>query len=91
MTLTFSGQINQYLTQESQSSLTSPVLDCKGFTGTSCEQPLPDQRWIQRTTWDWNDFTASLLWRHIGSVWAEPPEVSWRLRAVPEDRLVRLP
>ena len=30
--------------------------------------------WTQRTTWDWNDFTASLLWRHTSGVDIEIPE-----------------
>lgn len=72
-TLDFSGNINKYLTQESLSSSTVPVLDCKGYYGTSCD-PLSDLRWIQRTTWAMDDFTVSLLWRHINSVDVEPGE-----------------
>ena len=71
--LAFSGNINKYLTQESQSSDTVPVLDCKGYYGTSCD-PLSDLRWIQRTTWSYDDLTVSLLWRHIDSVDVEPGE-----------------
>jgi iron complex outermembrane receptor protein len=33
-------------------------------------------RWTQRTTWNWNDLSASLQWRHIGSVDRELPEVA---------------
>jgi outer membrane receptor protein involved in Fe transport len=75
-TLTFTGQINHYLTQESQSNDTAAVIDCKGFYGTSCGQPLPEDRWVQRTTWDFKDFTASMLWRHLGSVETEPAEIA---------------
>lgn len=75
--LSFSGNINKYLTQESQSSDTVPVLDCKGYYGTSCD-PLSDLRWTQRTTWTMDDWQVSLLWRHIGSVSVEPGERALR-------------
>jgi outer membrane receptor protein involved in Fe transport len=78
--LTFSGNINKYLTQESQSSDTTPVLDCKGFYGTSCD-PISDLRWVQRTTWNWNDLTVSARWRHIDSVDVEPGERDLRFPA----------
>ncbi|WJG08988.1 TonB-dependent receptor [Aliiglaciecola sp. LCG003] len=78
--LAFSGNINKYLTQESQSSNTVPVLDCKGYYGTSCD-PLSDLRWIQRTTWSYDDLTVSLLWRHINSVEVEPLERDLRFEA----------
>ncbi len=65
--LRFSGNITRYLTQESQSSGDTPVIDCKGYFGTSCD-PLSDTRWTQRTTWSYEAFTVSLLWRHINSV-----------------------
>jgi outer membrane receptor protein involved in Fe transport len=66
--LTISGNYNKYLTQESQSSALTPVLDCLGFYGTSCGGPLPEDRWIQRTTWSVGMFDLSYLWRHTGSV-----------------------
>lgn len=69
--LSFSGDINKYLTQESQSSVTTPLLDCLGRYGTSCGGPLPKIRWVQRTTWKKGDFTASALWRHQGAVSVE--------------------
>ncbi|MGH8284813.1 MAG: TonB-dependent receptor domain-containing protein [Steroidobacteraceae bacterium] len=65
--LGFSGNVNKFLTHERLSSAFVPVLDCLGRYGTSCEGPKPEVRWIQRTTWDYRDFQASLLWRHIGS------------------------
>jgi len=71
--LSFSGNINKYLTQESQSSSTVPVIDCKGFYGTSCD-PVSDVRWVQNTTWAWNDLSLNLQWRHIASVDVERPE-----------------
>ncbi|MBF7074510.1 TonB-dependent receptor [Glaciecola sp. MH2013] len=75
--LNFSGNINKYLTQESQSSDNVPVVDCRGFYGTSCT-PISDLRWIQRTTWSLDELTVSLQWRHINSVDVELPEASIR-------------
>lgn len=71
--LNFSGAVNKYLTQEKRSDSLTPVIDCKGFYGTTCD-PISDLTWTQRTTWSWNDFTASLLWRHTDSVDIEIPE-----------------
>jgi outer membrane receptor protein involved in Fe transport len=71
--LQFSGMVNKYLTQERRSDALTPIIDCKGFFGTSCD-PISDLTWTQRTTWDWNDFTASLLWRHTSGVDIEIPE-----------------
>lgn len=73
--LTFAGTINKYLTHEYLSAATSPVVDCKGYYGTSCGGPLPDIRWVQRTTWNYNNFDVSLLWRHFGSVDRERPDL----------------
>lgn len=78
--LDFAATINKYLTQESQSTDAVPVLDCKGFYGTSCD-PISDLRWIQRTTWTMDDFTVSLLWRHIDAVDVEPGERDLRFEA----------
>jgi outer membrane receptor protein involved in Fe transport len=74
--LTFSGNVNHYLTQESQSSSTTPVLDCLGYYGTSCGNPLPETRWIQRTTWSVGMFDFSYLWRHLGGVDIERVQVN---------------
>ena len=39
--------------------------------------PLPETRWIQRTAWHFKeDFMVSYLWRHIGSVDIEAPQVA---------------
>lgn len=73
--LSFSGMVNKYLTQESKSDALTPIIDCAGFYGTSCD-PVSDMRWTQRTTWNWNDITASLSWNHIGSVDIERPEAA---------------
>ena len=76
--LKFTGDYNHYLKQESQSSdssVVTPVIDCLGYYGTSCGNPLPVDRWIQRTTWDWNLLEVSYLWRHLGEAEREKPEV----------------
>lgn len=77
--LKFSADYNHYLKQESQSSTSSvvtPVIDCLGYYGTSCGNPLPADRWIQRTTWDWNLLDVSYLWRHLGTAKREKPELA---------------
>lgn len=66
-TLSFSANIHQYLTQESQSRDTTPVIECKGFYGTSCD-PISEISWVQRTTWAWNDLAVSARWRHLGAI-----------------------
>ncbi len=80
-TLSFNGQINHYLTQEQQSVDTSPVIECAGYYGTSCGLPISEDRWVQRTTWDYKNFTASMLWRHLSSTKVEPVEASGTFEA----------
>ena len=58
---------HQYLTNEFQTTSLSAVVDCKGVYGTSCD-PVPEFRSVLRTQWYRQDFDASLLWRHIGSM-----------------------
>jgi len=72
--LAFSLNANWYLTHESQSSSTAPVIDCKGRYSASCN-PLPDFRFVQRTTWSFGDFEIGYLWRHIGEI-SIPPELA---------------
>jgi outer membrane receptor protein involved in Fe transport len=60
--------VNKYLAQDTRSDPTLPVIDCLGVYSTTCGGPTPDIRWIQRTTWDFNQFQASLLWRHMAAV-----------------------
>jgi len=73
--LQFSGMVNKYLTQESQSDALTPVIDCNGYFGTSCD-PVSELRWTQRTTWNWGDLTASLQWRHTDEIDVERPEAA---------------
>ena len=72
--LTFSGNYNLYFTNESKADKTTPVLDCLGYYGASCGNPLPESRFIQRTTWNWGNFEASYLWQYIGSTEIEPAQ-----------------
>jgi iron complex outermembrane receptor protein len=65
--LSFSTNINKYLTNERRSGPTSDIIDCNGFFGTDCS-PTPDLRFIQRTTWSMDDFTVSALWRYSSAV-----------------------
>lgn len=74
--LTFQAAVNKYLTQESLSSSASKVIDCNGFYGTQCGNPLPEMRWTQRTSWTKGPFGVSLLWRHLGSAKIEPTQLS---------------
>ena len=66
---------HQYLTQEFQTTASSPTVDCKGRYGTSCD-PVPEFRSTFRTQWIRDDFNASLLWRHIGGMDAQVNEAS---------------
>ena len=66
---------HQYLTNEFQTTALSPTVDCKGFYGTSCD-PVPEFRSTLRIGWNLNDFDASLLWRHIGSMKAQTNEAA---------------
>ncbi len=74
--LSVEANVNQYLTQESQSSSLNPVIDCRGYFGTQCGGPRPKTRFIQRTTWDYSGFDVSYLWRYLGSVSREPVEAA---------------
>jgi iron complex outermembrane receptor protein len=73
--LAISWNGNYYLTNESQSASTSPVTDCNGFYGTTCD-PVPTTRWVQRTTWSYNNWDFGYNWRHIGSMDAEANEAA---------------
>ena len=73
--LTFAFNGNQYVTQESQSATFLDPIECLGFFGNQCGNPLPEIRWTQRTTWEIGDFQFSYLWRHLGEVSAEPVQI----------------
>ena len=80
---------HQYLTNEFQTTSLSPVVDCKGFYGTSCD-PVPEFRSVLRTQWYRDDFDASLLWRHIGGMDMQSNEANGAFRSVPQCRLAGL-
>lgn len=74
--LSFSGNVNKYLTHEFQSLGALPVVDCNGFYGTSCQNARPEIRMIERTTWNFNDLSLSAQFRYMGPVDVEPPEAA---------------
>jgi iron complex outermembrane receptor protein len=65
--LSFSTNINKYLTNERQSSDVSAVIDCNGFYGSDCS-PTSELRFIQRATWSMDDYTVSALWRYSSAI-----------------------
>ena len=73
--LGFAYNGNIYLTNEFQTTAASPVVDCRGFYGTSCN-PVPKYRHTARFTWDVDPFNASLLWRRIGAMEAQQNEAA---------------
>jgi len=64
---------HKYLTNQFQTTALSPVVDCKGRYGTSCD-PVPEFRSTFRVNWIRDSLDASLLWRHIGSMDAQANE-----------------
>lgn len=46
--------------------------ECVRFYSVSCDPVLPKWTWNVRTTADFDQISASLLWRHIGSTEVEP-------------------
>jgi len=73
--LRFNAIVNTYLKNESQSSVANPVIDCNGFYGTQCGNPLPTTRFTQRTTWDIKNFEVSYLWRYLGATKVEQAQI----------------
>jgi outer membrane receptor protein involved in Fe transport len=64
---------HKYLTNEFLTTSLSEVVDCNGIYGTSCD-PVPEYRHTMRAQWMRNEFDASVLWRHIGSMDAQVNE-----------------
>lgn len=73
--LQFAGNINQFLTHESQDSALTPVIDCNGYYGTSCD-PTAELAWTQRTTWNWDKLAVSLQWRHTNALDVQKEEAA---------------
>jgi outer membrane receptor protein involved in Fe transport len=64
---------NLYFTNEFQTTALSPVVDCKGRYGTSCD-PVPEFRSTLRFNWIRDYLDASILWRYIDSMDAQEGE-----------------
>lgn len=73
--LDFSGQLNRYLDVEQLSALTSNVIDCNGYFGTNCN-PQQETRMNQRTTWNYEDYSVSLMWRYMSDLDREPGQAA---------------
>jgi len=73
--LGFSLTAHKYLTNEFQTTAASPVVDCNGVYGTSCD-PVPEFRSTFRVNWNLDEYSASLLWRHIGAMDAQSNEAA---------------
>ncbi len=71
----FNLTAHRYLTNEFQTTAASPVVDCKGRYGTSCD-PVPEYRHTLRAAWFRDNLDASLLWRHVGDMDAQSGEAS---------------
>ncbi len=71
--LAFQWTGNYYLTNESQSSSTTPVNDCNGYYSTSCVV-THKFRFTQRTSWSVGDLQLSYLWRYVDAVSAQPSQ-----------------
>lgn len=66
---------HKYLTNEFQTTALSPIVDCNGFYGTSCD-PVPEYRSTLRVNWFGGQTDASLLWRYIGEMNAQTNEAA---------------
>jgi outer membrane receptor protein involved in Fe transport len=73
--LGFALVAHKYLTNEFQTTAVSAVIDCNGVYGTSCD-PVPEFRSTFRVNWGLENYDASLLWRHIGSMKAQANEAA---------------
>ena len=51
-----------------QDSEVLPKNDCAGLVGDICEQPDPKWRFIQTTTWEYEDLSIRLSWYYHGKV-----------------------
>lgn len=50
--------------------------DCNGYYSVACanafQSPLFKQKFVQRTTWSFGDWTLGYVWRHLGKTTEEP-------------------
>jgi outer membrane receptor protein involved in Fe transport len=56
-----------------QATPTSQITECAGFYGVDCTSIQPKFTFNQRTTYAWDAFTISLLWRYLAPVSLETP------------------
>lgn len=73
--LGFAWTAHKYLTNEFQTTAASPVVDCNGRYGTSCD-PVPEFRSVFRVNWMLDEFDGTLTWRHIGEMDAQENEAA---------------
>lgn len=73
--LAFSFNANRYLTNEFKTTAASPVVDCNGFYGTSCD-PVPTFRSLTRLSYANGPIDLSFLWRRIGALEAQSNEAA---------------
>ena len=66
---------HKYLSNEFQTTAASPLVDCNGRYGTSCD-PVPEYRHTLRVNWFYDAYDASLLWRYIGAMDAQENEAA---------------
>ncbi|MCH2057836.1 MAG: TonB-dependent receptor [Thalassotalea sp.] len=78
--LKFATNVNHYLTNERQSSEVLPIIDCLGKYGNNCS-PTPETTWNQRVTWNLDDLTVSLLWRHTSAIDMEEEQAAGSFEA----------
>lgn len=67
--VSFNG--NHYLSQDTQSATLLDPIVCLGAYGNQCGNPQPENRFVQRTTWEVGDFRFSYLWRFVGETQIE--------------------
>ena len=65
--LSLNGNINHYLQSESLSAPTSAIIDCNGYFGPQCN-PQHTTRMVNRATWNYDDYSVSLLWRYLSDI-----------------------
>lgn len=77
-TLTFNFEGTHTMEQNYKPSPSSAVVACEGRYGQSCGLPstatssvggpVPEYKWVQRTTWTIGPFDLSYRWRHLSGV-----------------------
>ncbi len=86
--LSISANVNHYLIAERQSSNFSDLIKCVGMYGTQCGNPRPETRWIQRTMWNFSDYSLGYMWRHTDSTSIEPAQYAAPNQVFPAFRTI---